>query len=379
MTLFSKIVENATSMLTCRLLDLVDTFLLPCLVPAIHYLCAYLKIDQEEQKSAVKVLQLILLPSSISGEASTMLTSVKNLIAKPLEQSLRSYQRKDPGNQDIEPLLNALKDNQPLSRRTGGADLSELEGWNSTSNMGLGGCVRHNISNFCQWSLNAGANSTPTSYTHRQLNASVQLSGAKRMLMFMLEEVRQQTEPRSISFTYDIVTAMICAPDVTTEPGTNTPPGMFDASGNVPPQQPKRPASLRDALRAMAEQCKKIQKVDAALADIVVRLHRRVEAQLSFPPPQALLPDANMEIQLTEGDAAALDDAMAAAAAAGGDAMQVDGGLDMSGLGDLSALGDGTGVGDLDGTGGDDIFDGLDTTDINFDDWGSLGGGMDMS
>ena len=96
------IIDHNSRTNTDSFADLVDTFLLPSLAPAMLFLSDYIWVDQKEQKCVVKILQLLLNPTSISGEASTMLSSVKNLVATPLEHALRTYQRSDPKNQDIE-------------------------------------------------------------------------------------------------------------------------------------------------------------------------------------------------------------------------------------------------------------------------------------
>ncbi|KAF4446383.1 hypothetical protein F53441_9951 [Fusarium austroafricanum] len=349
---------------------LVDTFLLPSLVPAIRFLADYLWIDQKEQKSIIKILQLILLPSSISGEASTMLSSVKNLIAKPLEHALRTYQRRDPKNQDIEPLLRTLKDSIPLSRRTGGTDLNELESWTVTPPTGLSSAVKLTIQGLVHWSIHPAMNSMPTSYTHRQILAGLKIMGPKRLLHVILEEVRQHTESGSGSIVYDVATSLICAPDAVKDA-----PAVLDANGNMlPPVQRQR--TLRDLLKIEAEGCKKLQKKDPALAETVVRLHRRVEAQMVIPQPQGMLQPADMSLNL-DGDTAALGDAMAAAASGvQGDNMSVDNltlDVSMGGVPSDLGLGSANDGGNLDPSGDAAMFEGFDTQDMDNFDWDDIG------
>ncbi|KAG5978763.1 hypothetical protein E4U55_005966 [Claviceps digitariae] len=330
---------------------LVDTFLLPSLVPALRFLADYLWVEQKEQKAIIKILQLILLPTSISGEASTMLSSVRNLVASPLEHSLRTYQRQDPKNQEIEPLLRALKDSLPLSRRTGGAGHCELESWTISSSTGMTGALRHTVQGLVQWAMHPANNTIPTSYTHRQLIAVTRVIGAKRTLRLLVDEIRSQSEAGSASIVYDVVGAMVCAPNVTNEaPPANT--TMLDASGNVAAAA-TRPLTLRQVLGSLAEQARKLQREDAVLADIVVRLHRRVEAHMVMPPPRAMLEAPGMQLDLTAGG-----DAMAAAAAAAGGGGVDTGGLDMS----LGGAGSAGGGGGLDATSDGDLFGGLDTS-----------------
>ncbi|TPX06916.1 uncharacterized protein E0L32_011140 [Thyridium curvatum] len=370
---------------------LVDTFLLPSLVTAIMYLADALWVDKtEEQKAIVRVLQMILQPNSISNEASTMFSAVLNMVAKPLEHSLRVYQRQDPKSQEVQPLLQALKDNIPLSRRTGAADNNELETWTSTQPSGLETAVKHTMQNLVQWSIHAGVNTMPTSYTHRQMLAALRLLGAQCVLQIVLEELRDQTAAGTGSQAFDVACALVCAPDAnnTSSPSENNSHhlnGMVDAAGRPGGATATTPAerrvSLREALKHRAEEWKKIQKRDGLMAETVVRLYRKVEAQMvsSVAPAAAAAADAAAVEQMMQQAAAhqqhqqhqpepeltlegtgdldvgtALDDAMAAAAA-GGDAgaMSLDG-VDLSGLGDAGSVGGGG----LD-LGDSDMFSGL--------------------
>ncbi|KJZ75565.1 hypothetical protein HIM_05028 [Hirsutella minnesotensis 3608] len=350
----------------------VDTFLLPSLVPAIRFLADYLWVDQKEQKSIIKILQLILLPSSISGEASAMLTSVKNLVAKPLEYALRSYQKQDPKNQDIEPLLRALKDSLPLSRRTAAADNNELESWSGSSSSGLVGVIKHTVQGLVQWSLHSGVSAMPTSYTHRQIIAACRMVGTNRILCMMLEEIRNQSDAGSANVVYDVVAAIVCAPDVTNQLPAAA--AMIDAAGNMKPL-PQRRLTLRDALKMEAENCRKNHRKDAALTEITVRLYRRVEALMVLPQPEAMLQTQGIPMDLNAGPSG-LEDAMAATTGVPGDGMTVDGvGLDMGMAGVSSDLGLGGpgGSGGLDSASDADLFGGIDGMDM-FNGWD----GMDL-
>ncbi|KAL7925274.1 mediator complex, subunit Med5 [Trichoderma austrokoningii] len=347
---------------------LIDTFLLPSLIPAIRFLSDYLWVEQKEQKSIIKILQLILLPTSISGEATTMLASVKGIIAKPLEHSLRSYQRQDPKNQDIEPLLRVLKDSLPFSRRTGAAEHQELEMWATSSSSGLSGAARHLIQGLVQWCMHTDGTAMPTSYTHRQVIATLKIVGASRLLRVILEEIRQQSLAGNGSVVYDVATALVCAPNVSNElPPTS---GLLDETGNMLPIL-QRPLTLREVLKMEAEDYRKLQKKDAELAEIVVRLHRRVEAQMVMPPPP-MLQAANMQLDLA-GDAANLEDSIVVAAGVPGDVT-----MSMDGVGSLDmglGLGGPGSTGGLDASAEADLFGSFDDTDMDgFDGWG----GMDL-
>jgi mediator of RNA polymerase II transcription subunit 5 len=335
----------------------VEPFLGPSLVTGIMYLSNCLWADRaEENRATVKILQLIVRPSqNMSPESSDMLNTVKNIVAKPLESGLRTYQRQNPRSQDVEPLLQALKGNGELSRRTGAAGDKELEQWISSGSGGLTASIRSTFQNLTMWSLNPGV--MPTAYAHRQVLVGLKLMGARRLLQAILEELKQLTETGNGSVAYDVAIALVCAPDVSSSVAN-------DALATTPPQ---RRLSLREALKWEAEEWKKTQKKDPTMAETVVRLYQKVEAQMTPAAAMATLPH--------DADAAAManalvDDAAAVNAAASqlgmDDPMALDAGtaglsLDLSGGGgDLSLGGSGVeSAGGLDLTGGDDMFSSL--------------------
>lgn len=294
-------------------------------------------------------------------------------MAKPLEHALRSYQRRDPKNVQIEPLLRSLKDNLALSRRTGGAEQNEVETWSGLATGGLAVTIKHTVASFIPWTLHPRLNAMPTPYTHRQLLYGIKVLGAPRILRIILEELQQQTEAGNASIAFDIASALICAPDVTSDV---LPAALqtLDESGNVPPQ-PQRPLSIREALKAEAEGFRRLHKKDPALAEAVVRLYRKVEAQMT--PSQAQILQADLEASLDTSDAvqAAANAAAAAAAVAGagpGDPMQMDSvGLDMMAgvTGSDFGMGGSANGGSLDLN--DDIF-GLESGMDSFDVWGDI-------
>ncbi|KAL0944141.1 mediator of rna polymerase ii transcription subunit 5 [Colletotrichum truncatum] len=355
---------------------LVDTFLLPSLVVAITYLSNSLLIERSDcQKAIVRVLQSVLVPTAISNEASAMLSSVMNIVSKPLEHSLRTYQRSDPKSQEVEPLLKAIKDSIPLSRRTGAADHVELDAWSNPQQQhqqhpqqgGFVNALRQTLQSLVQWSIHPNMDMLPPAYTHRQILVGLNTLGAKRLLQLIYDDIRQQTESGSGSIVYDVATALVCAPD-----GNNTPStialNFLDNTGNVPaPVQ--RKLTMREVLKSDAENCKRLQKTDMTLAEIVVRLHRKVESQMAVSQAEAIQADTMLQNDLGLGlDAGtgSLGDAMAAAAAnvVSGDGMSVDNvSLDLGMGGDMGLGGPSNSAGGSLDLGDNDLFSGLDTGD----------------
>lgn len=367
--------------LTNSTLDLVDTFLLPSLVPALKFLAEFLWIDQDAQTAIIKILQLILLPSAISSEASSMLASVKKVIAKPLEHALRSYQKRSPKNEDIAPLLGSIKDSLALSRRTGVSELSEIETWSSAAPSGFSTSIKSTISGLVQWSSGWAMQHSflPAPYIHRQFIAAIKLMTAKRVLLAILEEINAQTEQcksqsptgtiqpddMRIQAVYDVAAAIVCAPNVTNEPPA---PSIEDhGPDGHPPELPSsgRPLSLREALRMEATDFK---KYEPAMSEIVVRLYRRVEAQMAMTqaPPLLQAPDMTAALDMAGNGEVSLGEAMAAMGSDAGLGLDLPG-MDMTG--GASMVGGSIGG---DGSAGDaDMFAGIGGSGLGDFDWGT--------
>lgn len=221
-----------------------------------------------------------------------MLGSVLNIIAKPLEHSLRWLQRSEPTRQDVEPLSKVLKPHILFSR-TAGSDHTELESWTNTHGGGISISVRNTIQSLTHWSLNPGPHVMPTSYTHRQILTGIHLLGAKRLLSSILEEVKAQTIAGSGSVVIDIATAIICAPDADSVSVTENPSQLMNMldDASITSQSLQRRLTLRDALRAEAENAPKAYKDDILHLEAIIRLYRRVEAMMTVEIAQADLLD----------------------------------------------------------------------------------------
>lgn len=302
-----------------------------------------------------------------------MLSSVMNIVAKPLEHSLRTYQRSDPKSQEIEPLLRAIKDSIPLSRRTGAADHVELEAWSGVQqhqhnhqNVGFANTLRQTLQSLVQWSIHPAMDRPPPTYTHRQILVALIILGAKRLLQLIYEDIRQHSEAGSGSIVYDVAANLVCAPDANDSPWANA-LNFMDNSGNMPAPIQKK-LTMREVLKSDAENCKRLQKTDVNLAEIVVRLHRKVESQMVVAQAAAIQADTMLQNDLglgLDGGTGSLDDAMAAATAnvVAGDGMSVDNvSLDLGMAGDMGLGGPSNAGGGLD-LGDNDLFSGLDTGD----------------
>ncbi|CZR65485.1 related to Mediator of RNA polymerase II transcription subunit 5 [Phialocephala subalpina] len=345
---------------------LVDTFLLPSLIPGITWLASHLWESRGDSNACLQILSaLITNPASISNntEASQMLNAILNIVAKNLEIKLRYVQRFEPSRQDVEPLSKALRGNLGWERR-GASDHNELEAWTATPGGGLTVAIKHTIASLVQWALNPTANTHPASYTHRQFLACEKIHDAKRLVHTILEEIKTQTEAGNASIVYDVACAIVCSPDSASwDAGI-----QVDVLGTNTFQPLQRRLNLREALKNEAENAPKLHKTDPFTADTIVRLYRKVEAQLVMPQQTMLEHDAlgGLDSGLHQAlDSAVLEGAMA------------DAGMGMDGLDDnqhgLGGMNDPHGDlmhGLMGGGDAGDLLDGFGTGNFNSTDDG---------
>lgn len=260
--------------------------LIPSLVMASRFLADLLRTDRpQDQKAVLKVLHPILLPKSTSSsEASGMHTAVLNMIARPLEHALRTYQKQDPRSTDVEPLLRVLRPSLPLSRRTASADHAELEAWTATSHGSLASSIRHTMQSLVLWASHPqpAINVMPASYTHRQLLAGLRMLGPRRVLGIILDELQHYSNQSgsasggtagNLAHAYDVATALVCAPDPATWDellAVYHPPTPEELSSadkrptNSRPSPSQRRLSLRETLRHAAEDWRKLDLPDSS-------------------------------------------------------------------------------------------------------------------
>ena len=335
----------------------------------------------------IQIFHKLIQPTSISGEAQAMHKTILSIVSRRLEKCFRTLRRREPGRTDIEPLLEAIKDNLNYER-SAYSPVSELEQWTSTPGNTLRIALRNTIQSLVNWYSTASINLTPPSYTHRQLFTTLKLLGAHKTLLAIIDETKAQTEAGNGAVALDVATALICAPSTENSPL----PVDWVTSPVAAPASPRTRLNLREMLKVEFDGAAGLVMRDLLTAETIVRLHRRVEAQLAVVGTEPL-PGAQLDLGVGVGvdvgveghaipdiDMDAVNDAAAAAAAAvagvGDIGQQVlDQGLeqhlDLGGAGgglDLGAGGDMGDMGlDLDGDMGMGMGDDDDVWGLNFD------------
>ncbi|KAI9880988.1 MAG: mediator complex subunit [Pleopsidium flavum] len=312
---------------------LLEPFLLPSLVSGLTWLTTHLWEAQGDTTILIQVIRTLVMPNSISGEAQAMHSTVLSVVAESLEHALRERRRVEPSRSEIDPIIDILKPHLSF-KRNGASYHTELETWTSAPG-GLIASIRNIFQSLILWATAPEMNMTTPTYTHRQLLAGVKILGARHIIHGLVEEVKLQTEHNSGDLALEIATAMICAP-TTAEP--NMLPALLDVNG-VPIPAPKARLSLVDALKLELDDSlgrvgggnhhTMAKDFDRGTVETIVRLHRKVEAQLAGAPQVMpnMMPGMNLDaeaavvaagtatgrVQLDLGGTGTIDDVLDAA------------------------------------------------------------------
>lgn len=361
---------------------LLEPFLLPSLVGAIRWMTTYAwEQTHDDFKVVLEILKRVTRAPSESAEGQAMHSTIMAIVSQPLARCLQIIRRRHPKRTDLESLT-TLADSHSKSTRNSFAPCPELSAWLSAP-----GSLKHafqtSLQSLITWSTNVTVNPIqhPPPYNHRQLLIALQILGAKTVLHILLDEIKSRTAAAdsTAAVALDVATSIVCAPTA-----TSTSPIAIDwALSPTPMPSPARGGrlNLRDTLRLEFDKVTDLINTDMHLAEAIVRLHRRVEAQLSVvsnvapmthlvAAAAAQMPAMIPGLNIT-ADASAVDAAVVAAAVQQPLDFSVQaaaGGMDLTGTGnalnmDLTGA-DGTGIDLLGGeglqAGDEDIFGDLD-------------------
>ncbi|PGH22909.1 hypothetical protein AJ80_02958 [Polytolypa hystricis UAMH7299] len=258
---------------------LLEPFLLPSLVMALTWLSNHIWESENDLTTALRILNVLIRPSSISGEAQEIHRTVLFITARSLEEALKHMRSRHPTRQDIKPILDALEPYHSF-QRTGAAYHTELESWSIHSGGGIIASIRNIFSSLVLWSQNPDLSMTPPSYTHRQLLAGIRILGSVRVLHGLIEELKI-TEPGCMDVGIDVAATVICTPLAESFAAEQAAYHPLDSSKGPPPKYPI--LTLRDALALEQESMGKLIETDTLYAELIVRLRRRVDALTAVP------------------------------------------------------------------------------------------------
>lgn len=235
-----------------------------------------LKQMHNDLDAMMKIFHDAILTIPSGGDAQAMHSMIIAMVSSRLESCFRTLQRRDPTRTNIEPLLQAIKPNAHYDRSTY-ASIRELEQWTNAPNSTLNTALRHTVQQLAQWASTAAINPNPPSYTHRQVYASSSTLGVYQTVRAIVDEVKAQTEAGNGAAALDIGVSIVCAPTVEDSPI----PVDWMGSAIPAPAPPRTRINLREMLKHVFDNAAPLVATDPSSAEAIVRLHRRVEAQLA--------------------------------------------------------------------------------------------------
>ncbi|KAF1835064.1 Med5-domain-containing protein [Decorospora gaudefroyi] len=295
-----------------------ETFLLPALIEGLTWMASYALLQTNNDLDAmIRIFKEVILSTPSSADAQAMHSNIIAMLSSRLERCFRTLQRREPKRANLEPFIQAIKVHSHYERSIY-ATLKELDRWTNAPNNTLNTSLRNTMQQLSQWASTSSMQPNPPGYTHRQVYASLKMLGATRTLRAIVDEVKTQTDAGNGATALDIGVSIICAPTVEDSPisidwvGCSTP---------APAQQRTR-MNLREVLKQEFDTTANLVATDPLAAETIVRLHRRVEAQLTslgqagLQAPAINLPSVNivdMQPQTISDDLnRAIDDAAAA-------------------------------------------------------------------
>lgn len=296
----------------------METFLLPSLIGGLNWMASYALLQTHNDLDAMmRIFKEIILSAPSSGDAQSMHATILAMVSSRLETTFRTLQRRDPSRTSIEPLLQAIKGNLYYERSIY-ASMKELEQWTNAPNSTLNASLRNCVRQLSQWASTSAIQPNPPSYTHRQIYTSLKIMGTHRALRAIIDEIRAQTDAGNGAAALDIGVSIVCAPLVEDSP---IPIDWVSSPLPQPPPQRTR-LNFREMLKHEFDNAASLVATDALTAETIVRLHRRVEAQLtsmsatSLQAPTLNLPTVNItDMQshtISDDISKAIDDAAAA-------------------------------------------------------------------
>lgn len=265
-------------LLTSSFLVLLEPFLLPSLIFALTWMAHHVMVSDSDSNIVLKLLLALLKPSSISSESKQTHATILAIVASPLERELRRFGKT---RSDVKALQQALEPHLN-SKKTGSSTRSELEIWTTVPSGGMITAFKNTIQSLVIWSANPTSSMSHLTYTHRQLLATLQIRGAQSLLAALITELKTHFSTGHGDLALDIVANLIVAPSA-------------DSSTLLSPLINRKNGFQRRLSMLSALVLATTQPTDALSAELIARLHRRVQALNHMPIAPQALPDVTAD------------------------------------------------------------------------------------
>lgn len=248
---------------------LLEPFLLPSLVAGLTWFAQRLyEVNRQSNKLDVMlpVLHALLKPATLSHESSSIHGAVLSVIAKPLKAALHYIQKLHPVRPDVSTLIDTL--NPYHNDRPGHAALKELSTWSVVPHGGIQTALRNTLNALVLWSATSASSTdmSPPSYTHRQVDETVKILGAKVALDILIQEILLQAHtPTKQELLLDCISAIVVA-------------AQYHSHSRDQRKSPRVQLDLHNVLQLYFHDANETSQAEPARATVVVRLQRRVDA-----------------------------------------------------------------------------------------------------
>ena len=282
---------------------LVEPFLLPSLIGGIAWVIEHFWRDHGDTEVLLMALDKLLRPSSSSPEAKAMHRAVLGVMASPLSHSLEALvARKTNQKQErqINSLLEILRPHRDR-RRTMDISTSELAERAPSAGNGIPLQLRATVADHVAWVSGVGP-APPPRYTHRAFAADCDSLGVNGVLDALVAELKAQTSLGYGPLALDICASIVCAPLPTTTAPLDPTPHVHDTP----------PLTVQHALHLRTASPQHLLRAPVGEAEALVRLARRVDAQLAGAHSLPQLPPLAVALPIPSAAAAAAEAVVAA-------------------------------------------------------------------
>lgn len=259
---------------------LLEPFLLPSLVMSLGWLAKHSWEDHNDTKIILQILDKLLKPSSSSQDTQGMHRAILAMVAIPLSESLQTLLQKHPEEKKATELSDIVS-RYLNSQRVLTCRKEDLDQWLQLDRS-LEDRMRRTMRDLTAWAAtSSNPSNPPPSFTYKEFAVACKLVDPNTLLQALVDEL---TRMQNLPVAIDVCTALICAP---TRLAMALPQHMHSVGATE---------GLRRTVRLVASDMQNLLQKRQSEAETLVRLNRRVEAQLAV----AQLPPMVMPIQMTD-------------------------------------------------------------------------------
>ncbi|CAK4010988.1 Mediator of RNA polymerase II transcription subunit 5 [Lecanosticta acicola] len=251
---------------------LLEPFLIPSLVLGLKWLAQHSWEDHGDADVLLQALDKLLKPSSSSEETKAMHRAVLSIVATPLFASLQELHRKRPDKKQATALSDLLK---PYvgQQRSLSCSKSEMDDW-LQQDSDISSHIQRSARDLTVWGAHtSNPPNPPPKFTYKEFASAQQILEHGKLLDAVLDDLKRSA---NLPVALDVWISMICAPTV---------------------QRANSPASnFQNSVRLTGSNISGLLEKPRAEAEALVRLGRRVEAQITV----AQMPPISMPLQMED-------------------------------------------------------------------------------